>query len=153
MLSDPERLGQMIMEASAIRQSAIAGQDGESLADVMIGCLRRTYDGLREEKEFKSQKGKVNLNKAMMLLEKNVLDKIHHMLGAQHPDIDSRILDAIREMEEKQQFEMLSAQYFEQQRKLDQAEAKLVESIKKQGEEKTREQIGASDVPLQDCSD
>ena len=150
MLSDPERLGQMIMEASAIRQSAIAGQDGESLADVMIGCLRRTYDGLRKEKEFKSQKGKVNLNKAMMLLEKNVLDKIHHMLGAQHPDVDSRILDAIREMEEEQQFEMLSAQYFEQQRKLDQAEAKLVESIKKQGEEKTREQIGASDVPLQD---
>jgi hypothetical protein len=150
MLSDPERLGQMIMDAASIRQTTVSVQDGESLADIVVGCLRRTYGGLRKESEFQSTQGKVNLNKAMMLLEKNVLDKIHAALGAQHPEIDRRIFDAIREMEEEQKFDVLTAHYFDQRRKLDTAENKLVESIRKQGEEKAREQLGGSIIPQKD---
>lgn len=150
MISDPERLGQMIMEAASIRQSAVSLHDGESMADIVIGCLRRTYDGLRKESEFRSAQGKINLNKAMMLLEKNVLDKIHAAFGAQHPEIDQRIFDAIREMEEEQRFEVLTAHYFDQRRKLDKAEERLIETIQQQGEEKAREQFGASDIPLKD---
>jgi hypothetical protein len=150
MLSDPERLGQMIMEAAAVRQSAVIAQDGESLADIVIGCLRRTYGGLRKETEFQSPRGKTNLAKAMMLLEKNVLDRVHAVLGAQHPEIDRRIFDAVREMEEEQQFEMLTAHYFDQRRKLDKAELKMIEGIKKHGAEKSSEQLGASDIPPRD---
>lgn len=150
MLSDPERLGQMIMEAAAIRQSAVSVQDGESLADLVVGCLRRTYSGLRKESEFQSVQGKVNLNKAMMLLEKNVLDKIHAALGAKHPEIDRRIFDAIREMEGEQKFDVLTAHYFDQRRKLDAVEGHLIESIQKQGEEKLRQQMESSDIPAKD---
>ena len=150
MLSDPERLGQMIMEAATIRQTAISIQDGESLADIVVGCLRRTYGGLRKESEFQSVQGKVNLNKAMMLLEKNVLDKIHAALGAKHPEIDRRIFDAIREMEEEQKFDVLTAHYFEQRRKLETVENRLVENIQQQGDKKAREQFGASNIPTKD---
>lgn len=150
MISDPERLGQMIMEAAAIRQTAVSSENSESLADIVIGCLRRTCEGLKKETEFKSPQGKVNLAKAMMLLEKNVLDKIHAAIGARHPEIDRRIFDAIREMEEERQFEMLTAHYFDQRRKLEKAEEKLVESIQKQGPEKARGQIGTSDIPAKD---
>ncbi|MGE4490426.1 MAG: hypothetical protein AB7E95_12870 [Kiritimatiellales bacterium] len=150
MLSDPERLGQMILEAAAVRQSAAAVHDGESLADIVVGCLRRTYDGLRKEREFESAQGKVNLTKAMMLLEKSVLDKVHRALGARHPDIDRRIFDAIREMEEEQQFELLTAHYFDQRRKMEKVEEKIVENIRKQGVEKAQEQFAASDIDPKD---
>jgi hypothetical protein len=150
LLSDPERLGQMILEAASIRQAATSLQDRESMSDIVIGCLRRTYGGLRKETEFRSAQGRVNLTKAMMLLEKNVLDKIHAVLGAQHPEIDRRIFDAIREMEEEQQFEMLTAHYFDQQRKLGKAEEKLIDNIHRQGAEKVRGQMETSDVPLKD---
>lgn len=150
MLSDPDRLGQMIMEAASIRQTAVSAHDGESMADIVVGCLRRTYGGLRKENEFQSVQGKVNLNKAMMLLEKNVLDKIHAALGAHHPEIDRRIFDAIREMEEEQKFDVLTAHYFDQRRKLDTVEDRLVESIQQQGAEKAREQFGESNIPAKD---
>ena len=150
MLSDPERLGQMILEAATIRQSGGGLHDGESLADIIVGCLRRTYGGLRKEAEFQSPQGKINLTKAMMLLEKNVLDKIHNVLGVQHPEIDRRIFDAIREMEEQQQFEMLTAHYFDQLRRLDKVEAKIIESIREQGAESARGQLKASDVPYKE---
>lgn len=150
MISDPAKLGQMILEAASIRQSAVSVQDGESMADIVVGCLRRTYGGLRKETEFQTVQGKVNLTKAMMLLEKTVLDKIHAALGAQHPEIDKRIFDAIREMEEEQQFEMLTAHYFDQRRKMDRAEDKIIECIKKQGAEKAQEQFESADIEPQD---
>ncbi len=149
-LSDPEKLGQMIMEAAAIRQAGVDVQDGESLADIVIGCLRRTYDGLRKEKEFKSIRGKTNLTKAMMLLEKTVLDKIHKALGEEHPEIDKRILDAIREMETEHNFDVLSAHYFAQNKKMQKAEGQMIEAIQGADAEKAAEQLNSSDIPPKD---
>lgn len=149
-LSDPEKLGQMIMEAAAIRQAGIDVRDGESLADIVIGCLRRTYSGLRKENEFQSIRGKANLTKAMMLLEKSVLDKIHKTIGARHPEVDKRIFDAIREMEEEQQFDVLTAHYFTQNKKMKNVESQVVEAIQKYGAEKARQQLKAAGIPVKD---
>ncbi len=149
-LSDPEKLGQMIMEAAAIRQAGVDVQNGESLADIVIGCLRRTYDGLRKEKEFKSIRGEKNLTKAMMLLEKTVLDKIHKALGEEHPEIDKRILEAIQEMETEHSFDVLSAHYFAQNKKMEKAEDQMIEAIRSSDAEKAQEQFKNSDIPPKD---
>ncbi len=149
-LSDPEKLGQMIMEAASIRQAGVDIHDGESLADIVIGCLRRTYSGLRKEKEFNSVRGKSNLTKAMMLLEKNVLDKIHQALGEKHPEIDKRIFDAIREMEEEHEFEILTAHYFTQRQRLEKSESQILKAIQSAGAEKAQEQLEDSNIPPKD---
>ena len=149
-ITDPEKLGQMIMEAAAIRQSNVDVQNGESLADIVIGCLRRTYDGLRKEEEFDSPRGKANLTKAMMLLEKSVLDKIHKSLGEKHPEMDRRIMKAIREMEEERHFEVLSSHYLAQSEKLDAVESKMVEAIKNYGAEKAMQQFKDAGIPQKD---
>jgi hypothetical protein len=146
-IADPAALGKMILEAAAIRQSGVDVANGENLADIVIGCLRRTYDGLRDEKEFQSVRGKANLAKAMMLLEKNVLDRIHRALSKQNPQVDARILDAIREMEEDRQFDLLTSQYFDQTKKLDKIEDKVVAAIRKQGANKAKEIFKESGLP------
>lgn len=149
-VSDPEKLGQMILEAAAIRQSGVDVGNGESLADIVIGCLRRTYDGLRKEPEFRSVQGKANLTKAMMLLEKTVLDKIHKSLGAKHPEIDRRIIKAIREMEEDRQFEIMTAHYSSQSEKLNTVESKIIDAIKTYGREKAIQQFKEAGIPQKD---
>lgn len=149
-ISDPEKLGQMIMEAAAIRQAGVDIHDGESLADIVIGCLRRTYSGLRKEREFKSIRGKANLTKAMMLLEKNVLDKIHKALGEEHPKIDKRIFDAIREMEEEHEFEILTAHYFTQRQRLEKSETQIVNMIRASDAQKVKQQLEGSELPPKD---
>ena len=52
LLSEPEKLGQLIMESAAIRQSAQSLDEGESLADIVIGCLRKTYEDLSQQKKM-----------------------------------------------------------------------------------------------------
>lgn len=146
-LSDPEKLGQLIMEAAAVRQSGVDMSSGESLADIVIGCLRRTYDGLRKEPEFSNVQGKANLTKAMMLLEKSVLDKIHKSLGAKHPEIDRKIIKAIREMEEDRQFEVMAAHYSAQSEKMSTVEGKIIDAIKTYGKENAIKQMKEAGIP------
>ncbi len=127
MLSDPEKLAQFIMESVAIRQTAQSIDGGESLADMVIGCLRRTYGDLNQQKKFKSARGKASLNKAMLLLEKTVMEKIRNAVGEANPEVDERILTALHEMEEDRQVKILAARYAEQTKKMAKVEADLIQ--------------------------
>jgi histone H3/H4 len=150
MLSDPEKLGKLIMESIAIRESAHRIDSGESLADIVVGCLRRTYDGLAEQKKYTSSRGKASLNKAMLLLEKTVVDKIRSSIGDDQPDVDEHILEALREAEEKRQVEILAARYAEQQKKITKTELDMLKYIREHGEEKARVMLDCAYVPDQD---
>ena len=150
MLSDPEKLGQLIMESVSIRQSAQSLDNGESLADIVIGCLRRTYDGLSEQKKYKSATGKASLNKAMLLLEKTVVDKIRNSTGEDQPEVDQQILEALREAEEQRQVEILAARYAEQHKKISKAEMDILKYVREHGEEKARILLENSPVPEQE---
>lgn len=150
LLSDPEKLGQMIMDAAAVRQSTRSLAGGENMADIVIGCLRRTYDGMKREADFQDAKGKASLTKAMMLLEKTVLDKIRNALGPMSQSVDRRILSAIKEMEEEQHMDVLAAHYFEQRRKIEKVEERMIDYIQEHGEAKAREQFTSANLPPKD---
>ena len=112
LASDPAKLGQMIMESVSIRQSA-SELSGESLSDVILGCLRRTYEGLRKQPAFQSSDGIANLQKALLLLEENVLEKMRHIAGESDPELDRQIVQAIREMDENLSVEHAATEYME----------------------------------------
>lgn len=150
MLSEPEKLGQMILEAAAVRQQTASLEGGENLADIVIGCLRRTYDGLRSESEFETARGKATLAQTMLLLEKSVLDRIRSTLDPGQPDLDRRIMAEIRAMESEREFDLLSTHYAEQCQKRDKTEEKIVALIRQQGSEKARALLAGSGIPVQD---
>lgn len=150
MLSDPEKLGQLIMESVSVRQSVQSLEGGESLADIVVGCLRRTYEGLAQQKKFKSARGKASLNKAMLLLEKTVVDKIRDSVGEEQPEVDEQILEALREAEEQRQVEILAARFAEQHKKMSKTELEVLNYIREHGEEKARAMLDADDIPEQE---
>ncbi|QHI69600.1 hypothetical protein [Tichowtungia aerotolerans] len=150
MLSDPEKLGQLIMESVSVRQSMQSLENGESLADIVIGCLRRTYEGLAQQKKFKSARGKASLHKAMLLLEKTVVDKIRNAVGEEQPEVDEQILEALREAEEQRQVEILAARFAEQHKKMTKTELDVLNYIRKHGEEKARALLDSEDIPEQE---
>ncbi len=147
LVSDPEKLGQLIMESANIRESAQSIEQAESLADIVIGCLRKTYAGLSQQKKFKSTRGKTGLHKAMLLLEKTVVDKIHNSIGEEQPEVDAQILDALREAEEERQVEILAARFVEQQKKITKVEMDILRYVREYGEEKARQMLSASEIP------
>ncbi len=152
MLSDPEQLAQLIMDSVSIRQSMQSVDGGESLADVVLGCLRRTYSELGEQKKFQSTRGKKSLHKAMLLLEQTVVDKIREAIGEDQPEIDEQILNALKEAEEQRQVEILAARYADQHKKTTQLEMDIREYVKEHGEEKARQIMDVTNADEQQWS-
>ena len=150
LISEPEKLGQMILEAAKIRQKTTSVEQGESLADIVVGCLRRTYDSLTKETEFESAQGKASLTKTMLLVEKTIIDRIRGPEGAESPGLDRQIQAGIRDMGRERQLDMLSTYYAEQCSKREKTEQSICELIKQLGSAKAREKLMASDVPAQD---
>ncbi len=134
LASDPARLGQLIMEAAAIRQQA-SELSGESLSDVILGCLRRTYDGLRKQPAFQTSEGVADLKKSLLLLEENVLEKMRNIAGKSDPEMDRQIVQAIREMDEGLGFELAANQYMGHRDALEENKRHMEDYVRTQGVE------------------
>lgn len=129
---DPEKLAQLIMEASVIRQSQTDVQSGESVADLVIGCLRRTYEGIRKKSQKRDDQGGLDLKKSFMLLEKNIIDKLHRITGSSDSSIDSEIREAIKAMGDDLEMNSIASEYMEQRANLARNEKRIAEYIKSQ---------------------
>ncbi len=132
--SDPAALGQMIMESVAIRQSA-SELSGESLSDIVLGCLRRTYDGLRKQPAFQSSQGVANLQKSLLLLEETMLDKMRNLAGEACPELDRQIVQSIREMDESLGFELAARQYVEHRNAIKENKLHMQDFLQSRGTE------------------
>jgi hypothetical protein len=148
-ISDPARLGQMIMESVSIRQST-SGLAGESLGDIVLGCLRRTYDGLRTQASFQNKEGTANLQKALLLLEESMLEKMRQLTGEANPELDRKIVQAIQEMDEGLSFELAARQYIEHRDAIEQNKQELQSFLKNRGTQTAEALLQNTDFPTTD---
>jgi hypothetical protein len=149
LASDPDRLGKMIMESVSIRQTTTE-LSGESLNDIILGCLRRTYDGLRKQPAFQSSEGKAELKQALLLLEESVLKKMRGLAGEDDPELDREIVQAVREMDDELSFEVAAAQYMEHRDAIQQSRQQLKDFIESQGTEAAEALLADSGFPGND---
>lgn len=149
LASDPARLGQMIMESVAIRQAA-SELSGESLNDVILGCLRRTYDGLRKQPAFQCSEGVADLKKALLLLEESILDKMRDLAGESNPEMDRQIVQAIREMDENLGFELAANEYMEHRDAIEENKRQLQNYVQTKGVGPAEELLANTDFPSSD---
>lgn len=146
---DPNRLGKMIMESVAIRQAA-SELAGESLGDIILGCLRRTYSGLRKQSAFQSAEGKEDLRKALLLLEESILDQMRDLTGDADPELDRQIVQAVREMDENLGFESTAMQYMNNRAALEENSQELQAYIKAHGAQAAKGLLSDTEFPPQD---
>ena len=149
LASDPAKLGQMIMESVAIRQSA-SQLSGESLSDVILGCLRRTFTGLRKQPAFQTTEGVADLQKALLLLEEGMLDKIHAIAGESDDELDRQIVQTIREMDDNLGFELAASRYMEYREAIEANKEMLKEYVRTNGTGAAAELISDTDFPESD---
>ncbi len=146
LASDPDRLGRMIMESVSIQQAA-SELSGESLNDVVLGCLRRTYDGLRKQPAFQSSDGIADLKNALLLLEESMLDKLRSLTGESDPELDREIVQAIREMDENLGFELAASQSVEHHQAIQKNEEQLHAYLAANGADAAEALISNTDFP------
>ncbi len=149
MASDPARLAKVIMESVSIRQS-VSELAGESLGDIILGCLRRTYTGLRKQPAFQSTEGMADLRKALLMLEENLLERMRNLTGDADSELDRQIVQAIREMDETLGFELAAKQYMQHRVAMESSTNQLKDFIRTHGAEVAGELLEDSEFPSSD---
>lgn len=131
--TDASQMADLILNAAEIRQQESPIEDVESMVDFVVGCLRRTYDGLTQQKSAKTKTGKKRITKNLLLLEKEVLDRMRAMSMEWNDDDLQAIVDATQEMTDELMIDSLADEYLATQKSSEEMEKQLLDYIKSVG--------------------
>jgi len=75
LAKNPEKMAKILLESVAIRQR-LSSIEGETLDDIVVGCLRRTYKLLQTHPNYKKKKAARAMRKSLVILEEQLLEKL-----------------------------------------------------------------------------
>ncbi|MCK5851199.1 MAG: hypothetical protein KAH23_09815 [Kiritimatiellae bacterium] len=133
--NNADKLADLIMEAVTIRQRGADMAGGESLGDLVVGCLRRTFDGLSAGKQAKTKKGKKQLGKALAVLEKNMLDKLRAHAGENYEQAAAEVAAAADAMQDEIKIDSITSEYLKKRAAAEQSEERILRMMKARGTE------------------
>lgn len=133
--SDPARMAELILQAAEIRQKSADVEKGENLVDFVVGCLRRTYEGMTQDSSFKTQKGKKKITRDLILLEEEVLNRMREMSADWDEEDLSAISAATEEMTDEVKIDALADEYMTKFSATQASEQKILNFIKSEGVE------------------
>jgi len=139
--SSADKLGELIMRAAEIRQQAADVAGGETLTDLVVGCLRRAGQAVNKSPAAKTQKGRKNLANTMLLLEKDVLDRLRELSGGVSAEEEQAISEAIDQVTEELKVGGMASEYMKKQKALDKAEKRVVRYVKRTGIENIEDTV------------
>jgi len=135
----PEKLADLILHAAEIRRERAAIEGGESFAGLIVGCLRKTFEGLAKDPSAKTQKGKRCLERTLLLLEKQVLEKLSGMAA----DVDESALalvhDTAAELRDEIEIDALAAEYMKKRQSMEANEKRIVRFLRAKGGDSAQE--------------
>jgi hypothetical protein len=127
------QLADLIMKSAVVdsRQAEVEG--GETLGNIVVGCLRRTFDSLNRAPGAQTRKGKRAIKKTLTILEKDILDRLKETARQGHALAESEVSEAVSDMTEELQASDLIEQYARKSRAVNDDEARLARFIRKKG--------------------
>lgn len=128
-----QMLADMILKSAVIREQAPDLGHGESLGGLIVGCLRRTFNTLKEDPVTKTQKGKKTLTKTLVLLEKGILEKLRVVAGENADAAEEDLGEAVQEMQDELAVDSLAMQYAKKMEAVEDSEKRLLRYIKRKG--------------------
>lgn len=131
--TDTEKLTEMILESAHIDAAQGQHSEDETLADVVVGCLKKVYTAMSSGDATSTQKGRKQLTKTLMLLEEHLLSKMKE-LAADAPKEDLDLISStIAEMKDELAIDSLASDYMKKRTAIDSNEQKILKYIKSKG--------------------
>lgn len=128
---DAEKLADLILRTANVREQAMDLGSGESLTDLVVGCINRLTETLTGSPVAKTQKGRKQIKRNLLLLEDTLLAQLQSLAG-DALDRDA-VSAAFRDTTEGLDVESLAAKYMKSRRASEKAEAKMKKLIEQAG--------------------
>lgn len=130
---DAAQMAQLILDAAEIRKQETEIEGGESMVDLVVGCLRRTYASLTQQKSAQTKTGRKRITRNLLLLEQEVLSRMRDMAMEWTDDDLQAIIDATQEMTDELMIDSLADEFVSNREKNAEMEKKMMDYIKDLG--------------------
>lgn len=127
---DPAKLAELIMRAASDQQQE-KGEGPETLVDLVVQCLRRTYESLLQDPAANTQTGKKALTKTLQQLQEELVKRIHDIPGAADETADQAVGEAVDEMTTELAIESLATEYVKKHKGIETVENKILRFLKR----------------------
>ncbi|MBA4387299.1 MAG: hypothetical protein C0404_04915 [Verrucomicrobia bacterium] len=129
--SDPEKMAEFILRAASIQASTANVDGGELLGDFVVGCLRRTYEAMKQDPAYQTQKGKKKTIRDLVLLEEEIVKRMREMTDVKFQETDiEAIAEETEELTEEIKIDAVADEYVDKTMANQEAEDKLLELMR-----------------------
>jgi signal transduction histidine kinase len=132
LASDSEKLAELILRTVEIRSRAASLADGESVADLVVGCISQVVHQVTQDPSIRTQKGRKQVKKSLMLLEKALLQRLQELADDKAAQAAAALLE---EAAEDLDLETLAGTYMKSRKAAEASSEKLRRMIERVGED------------------
>ena len=97
LANDSEKLAGLILRTIELRATSTHLAEGESLTDLVEGCIQKVVDQIIKDPAAKTQKGRKHLKRSLLILEKALLERLSTLAGDHAAKAAESMLDDIAE--------------------------------------------------------
>ncbi len=137
LASNSEKLTELVLRAVEIRTSAANLPEGESLADLILGCIQKVVHPIIKDPALKTQKGRKYIKHSLLMLEKTLLERLRTLAGEQAAHAAEEMMD---ELVEDLDLDAIATQYMKNRRLAEKSAEKISRLIERASDDP--EQLG-----------
>ncbi len=135
LAGDPEKLAELILRTIEIRASTANLAEGESLTDLVVGCIHKVVEQIIKDPSVKTQKDRKHIKRSLLMLEKALLEKLQTLAGDHAAKAAETMMDDIAE---DLDLEDLAGKYMKNKRAADKVGMKLTRMIERASDDPTQ---------------
>ncbi len=131
--ADTGEMLELIIGLVDIERASASLADGESLAGVLVGSLRRIFGNLIKTRAVKTQQGRKRLKQTLGILEEELLKTLNIVSEGKDVRAEQAVRSVIEDMRDELQVDTLSTDYMKKRKAIEESEKRLLRYIRKYG--------------------
>jgi hypothetical protein len=128
LAADTEKLAELILRTVEIRSSMANLSEGESLTDLIVGCIQKVVQPIIKDPSAKSQKGRKQIKHSLLMLEKALLERLQNMAGDQAIHATEAMME---ELIEDMDLDAIASKYMKNRRLAEKTDEKIAQLIER----------------------
>lgn len=128
LAADTEKLAELILRTVEIRTTMANLAEGESLSDLIVGCIQKVVHPLVKNPICKTQKGRKQIKHSLLMLENALLDRLKAMAGDQAMQATESMME---EIVEDLDLDAIASKYMKNRRQAEKTSAKIAQLIER----------------------
>jgi len=132
LAGDAEKLAELVLRTIEIRATPANLAEGESLTDLIVGCIQKVVQPILKGPDSKTQKGRKQIKHSLLMLEKALLDQLQSLAGDQTAHAVENIMD---EIVEDLDLDAIASKYMKNRRLAEKSNEKIAHLIERSSDD------------------